>query len=165
MSLKDFYKFKKQFRGGHFACIKCKTCEYMTQKHISKLKEPLCNKCFKKLSKPKRKRLTNKEKNKIFSCLLNVDIKYSYGYVYKIINLINNKNYIGITKRTVHKRFLEHCISGNCYIDQEIKKYGINNFTIQIIDYADNSKDLKKLETFYIKELNTLKPKGYNLKY
>ena len=30
-------------------------------------------------------------------------------YIYKIINNVNQKNYIGKTTRTIEERFKEHC--------------------------------------------------------
>jgi hypothetical protein len=49
-------------------------------------------------------------------------------------------------------------------VGRSIKKYGKDNFKIEVIDVsATNKDDLDLLEIRYIKELNSLHPNGYNL--
>ena len=51
------------------------------------------------------------------------------------------------------------------YLVRAISKYGKDNFTREIIHEAKTSKDLEKLEEFYIRKLNAVESKEfYNLK-
>lgn len=84
-----------------------------------------------------------------------------YGYVYCIENKVNNKKYIGITTRTLSKRFEEHK-KADSYIGSAIRKYGANNFLISELDVAETHEELCQLEVFYIEKFKTFE-NGYNL--
>lgn len=83
-----------------------------------------------------------------------------YGIVYCIENQINGKKYIGVTTRTVHQRFAEHCVA-NSVIGRAIRKYGSDNFSIHVVDRADNQAELFRLEKEWIKNQGTYS-NGYN---
>lgn len=88
--------------------------------------------------------------------------------IYKITNLINNKIYIGQTIQTLEKRWRRHTWISSIKrdamaISNAIKKYGKENFKIEKIDEVSNIDELNEKEIFYIKEYNSLSPKGYNL--
>jgi len=94
------------------------------------------------------------------------------GRIYLITNLINNKKYIGITTRTVEKRFKEHIRTSNnekysFLINKSIKKYGKENFKIELVKelYDTTENELLFEESFYINKYNTLIDNGcgYNL--
>lgn len=83
--------------------------------------------------------------------------------IYKIENLINHKVYIG---QSIHieKRWNEHCQnSSNSLIGKAIKKYGKDNFSFQILEEIQDITKLNDLETYYIKQFNSLTPNGYNV--
>ncbi len=85
--------------------------------------------------------------------------------VYQITNLINKKSYIGITnnlKRRIHEHF-NYSQKSKYYLHNAIKKYRRDNFEVSIIDKANTWKELCKKEIYWIKELNTRSPNGYNL--
>ena len=86
--------------------------------------------------------------------------------VYKITNIINGKVYIGQTTRSLRQRWLEHCRSNNkcSAIRNAIDKYGKNSFTLEIVDTANCLEELNKKESKYIKQLNCIRPNGYNLR-
>ena len=88
--------------------------------------------------------------------------------VYKITNLINNKIYIGQTTESLKKRWKRHCgyqLNDKTYLHNTMKKYGIKNFSIEIIDMAKNQEELDEKEYFYIKlYMSDNKDIGYNLK-
>lgn len=44
-----------------------------------------------------------------------------------------------------------------------MRKYGVENFSIEQIDSADSSNELGEKERSYIKQFNTRVPNGYNL--
>jgi len=86
-------------------------------------------------------------------------------YIYRIINKINNKTYIGQTVKELRERFSQHCNdSSNCtLLKKAIKKYGKENFEIKLIQEVYEPARLDEFEHYYIRELNTLAPNGYNL--
>lgn len=50
-------------------------------------------------------------------------------YLYKITNLLNNKNYIGVTSRNPEERFAEHKRpSSKSFISKAIQSNGAENF-------------------------------------
>ena len=91
------------------------------------------------------------------------------GVIYKIV-APNGKVYVGQTIHNVERRWKEHIIDANdarkdhCkLLNRSIRKYGSDNFSIEVIEMCDNSK-LNQRETYYIHTLSTLKPNGLNLK-
>ena len=77
--------------------------------------------------------------------------------IYVITNMINGNQYVGKAK-SVRRRWYQHnngSKSGNKYLYRAIRKYGIDNFTMSIID-CEYSNDR---EVYWISEL---KPK-YNM--
>lgn len=89
--------------------------------------------------------------------------KEIYGRIYLITNLINRKQYVGQTVKSIKHRFKQHCKISKSYISKAIKKYGKENFIIKEIDIAYSQQELNKLEGVHITCLNTLVPNGYNL--
>lgn len=90
------------------------------------------------------------------------------GYIYCITNLINGKQYVGKTMHTIDKRFQEHCRDSrkarckNRPIYNAIKKYGIENFKIEVLEYVENNYILEEKEIYWIKKLDTYGKNGYN---
>lgn len=86
--------------------------------------------------------------------------------IYKIINKINNKIYIGQTCKSLNKRWISHkCDSKNknYYFYSAIRKYGEINFVMEEIDKCYEKDEADKLEKYYIKLYNSSNPKiGYN---
>lgn len=85
--------------------------------------------------------------------------------IYKITNNINGKCYIG-QSIDIKRRFAtyrrEYKISSNQAILRAMKKYGISNFTFEILLECEQEW-LNYYEINIIKSLNTLSPSGYNL--
>lgn len=86
-------------------------------------------------------------------------------FIYVVTNLINGKQYVGLTTTPLKKRWREHTYRTSCCsaLHKAIRKYGVDNFSIQQIDVADSLIELKQKEVYWIAELNTLSPNGYNL--
>lgn len=90
------------------------------------------------------------------------------GYIYKIINDINDKVYIGQTTRTIEERFKEHlrCKNDN-YIHKAIRKYGKKHFACYEIEkIKSNTKEelinnLNDREIFWIDYYKSIN-KSYN---
>lgn len=87
------------------------------------------------------------------------------GIIYLIINLINGKMYVGQTRQKLELRIGEHKRKGNknsLGIDGAIKKYGWENFKVEILEECPIEM-LNEREIFWIAELKTKVPNGYNL--
>ena len=83
------------------------------------------------------------------------------GYIYKIVNKVNGKTYIGLTRKSIEHRWLVH---KNTYkykhypLYRAMQKYGIDNFEISILEQCD---DCNSREIYWIGELDTYND-GYN---
>lgn len=84
-------------------------------------------------------------------------------FIYKISNTRNDKVYIGQTTLSAQKRFLEHSRS-NSLIGNAMRKHGIDCFSVEIIDVASSQLELDHKERYYISQLNSQTPNGYNIK-
>lgn len=85
--------------------------------------------------------------------------KYS---VYKLTNVVNNKNYIGQTSN-VKRRMAEHRRKNDNVIDKAIDKYGWNNFTVEVLKENLSKVEADFWEIYLINEVyNSYKGKGYN---
>lgn len=84
------------------------------------------------------------------------------GIIYKITNKVNGKSYIGQTRYTIEFRWKQHQHKkDSTYFHNAIHKYGIENFSIEILEECD-IKDLNSREIFYIAKYDTFN-NGYNL--
>lgn len=88
--------------------------------------------------------------------------------VYKITNKLTNKVYIGITNQGSGARYRHHWyesrIGEPSPIHRSMAKYSEENFTLEIIDFADTYDELKEKEKYWIKQYNsTDRSVGYNL--
>lgn len=69
------------------------------------------------------------------------------SYIYKIINDINDKVYVGKTEFSIEKRFKEHC--KDAFKDRNekrplyaaMRKYGIEHFHIELVEETDNPEE------------------------
>ncbi len=96
------------------------------------------------------------------------------GYIYKIINDVNDKVYIGQTRRTVEERWICHIYdtrnkNDNMIIHKSMNKYGVDKFHPVIVEKIIEDSLLKLIEKlnekekYYISEFNTVRPFGYNI--
>jgi group I intron endonuclease len=81
------------------------------------------------------------------------------GKIYKITNTKNNSLYIGCTINTLKHRFEEHCYrclktNINTKLCNSIRKYGVEKFTIELIDECSLEKIYER-EVELIKEYNS----------
>jgi|688.fasta_scaffold609967_1 group I intron endonuclease len=90
------------------------------------------------------------------------------AYIYRILNKISKKMYIGITTyKDVRKRWNQHIqtasINKGCpALREAFHKYGIENFEFSVILICFDE-DRFKYEIEYIKKYNSVAPNGYNL--
>ena len=79
--------------------------------------------------------------------------------IYKIINLINNKIYIGQDIKNNPKYY-----GSGKLIKLAIKKYGKENFIKETLEICNDEKQMDEREIFWIKKLNAIDRKiGYNI--
>ena len=91
----------------------------------------------------------------------------SYGLVYKVTNIVNNKIYVGQTIVGLKTRRENHVNAAlaerdNNYFHNSIRKHGKDNFEWEIIGCANSKSELNDLEIYYINKLKSFE-KGYNL--
>jgi group I intron endonuclease len=104
-----------------------------------------------------------------------------YCEIYKITNISNGKIYVGqaVSHILNHKRYRPYGHEGRfrChiseafstkknqshYLNNAIRKYGVTDFMVELIECCELEKADER-EIYYIKELNSLFPNGYNLK-
>lgn len=81
--------------------------------------------------------------------------------IYKITNKLNNKCYIG-QNTFIEKRWKDE-VNGqiNSLIFNDFKKYGLENFSFEILEECENGK-LNELEKKYIEKFDSVK-NGYNI--
>ena len=87
-------------------------------------------------------------------------------YIYIIKNKINDKVYIGQTKKSIEKRWNEHLKNTktrNQLIYLAMNKYGIENFYIELLEEVPENVSLDEREIYYIKQYNSISPNGYNM--
>jgi group I intron endonuclease len=85
---------------------------------------------------------------------------------YLITNKINNKGYVGITTRSLDRRWYEHrFVANSCgqLLAKAINKYGEQAFEIMPIASAKTLENLKEVEKDLIIQFQTKVPFGYNL--
>jgi group I intron endonuclease len=92
--------------------------------------------------------------------------------VYCIKNTINNKEYIGLTTRTVEQRWKQHIRESNkegswewnTPLGNAIKKYGKDSFEVFVLEECSSETELKQKEIQLIRERKSLASEtGYNL--
>ena len=84
-----------------------------------------------------------------------------YGYVYITTNLINNKKYIGQHKSDL---FDIKYLGSGINIKKSIKKYGKENFKVELLEWCETQDDADEKERYYITKYNTQNCDiGYNI--
>ena len=86
--------------------------------------------------------------------------------IYLRTNLVNGKQYVGQTnnfeKRERDWKCLSRSYAGQV-IDNARKKYGLENWKVEILKECTNKEELNKWELYYVEKYNTRKPNGYNM--
>lgn len=89
--------------------------------------------------------------------------------IYKITNEVNGKIYVGQSinikerwKQHEYKAFNQNEKGYPSAIHAAFRKYGLENFSFEVVEEC-LPKELDEKEIYWIKELNTLAPSGYNM--
>lgn len=90
------------------------------------------------------------------------------GYIYCITNLINSKKYVGKTTSSIKERFQKHCRDSQKEryekrpLYSAFKKYGIENFKIEELEFVEDDNLLSDKEIYWINEIGSYGKNGYN---
>lgn len=88
-----------------------------------------------------------------------------FGRIYKIINKINGKFYIGQTTCSINHRFYLHKKKMDSpKLKNAFLKYGFDSFYIEEIDIAYSESELNNKEIYWIKTMNAIED-GYNIDF
>ena len=86
------------------------------------------------------------------------------GYIYLITNRVNQKKYVGQTRTTIKERYKKHIKTSrtsNRHLYCAMRKYGIENFIIEELEYVENDNQLDIREQYWISYYNSYY-NGYN---
>ena len=83
--------------------------------------------------------------------------------IYLLTNRVNGKRYIGQTSNFVERIQAHKRAKNNVPIHHAIRKYGWDNFSVQIVSENLSIEDVDRFERYWIQHFETLSPKGYNL--
>lgn len=82
----------------------------------------------------------------------------AYGIVYLIENRINGKAYVGITVRTLAKRWTSHVCDSARYtwpLSNAIRKWGADAWDMEVLQTCETAAELKAAERYWIAKLGT----------
>lgn len=92
--------------------------------------------------------------------------------IYKIVNLVNGKIYIGQTVNTFNQRYggkgvgverITDSYSNNSHLLNAIEKYGTMNFKVEILEQCTTLEELNEREDYYVEYYDSNnESKGYN---
>jgi group I intron endonuclease len=85
------------------------------------------------------------------------------GFIYLVTNRVNGKQYVGQTVHSIAGRFNCHIKRTGRPLGKAIQKYGVENFSIRVIDTAVSRSWLDRKEQTWIEFYHSQAPKGYNL--
>lgn len=100
-----------------------------------------------------------------------MDTIYKTGVIYIIKNNCNDKVYIGQTLN-LNERWKQHKTAANreyninnkySILYPAMRKYGIKNFYIEVIEDNIPSDQLNQREKYWIEQYNSVRPNGYNI--
>lgn len=104
----------------------------------------------------------------IYSCEAALESREIKCGIYKIINLITNKFYIGQSV-DIFRRWRDHVNRvknnkpvHNSLIEKSMIKYGVEKFSLEIVELCAKE-ELNQKEYFWAEQLNSYVPNGYNV--
>lgn len=81
-------------------------------------------------------------------------------YIYKITNLLNNREYIGVRSHPFPEE--DSYMSSSLILKEEIKKVGIENFKKEILEYFNTREEADQREIELVNYLYVINPNTYN---
>jgi len=88
--------------------------------------------------------------------------------IYKAINLVNGRCYIGQTIQKLENRQKHHIRASrenydNMVFHKAIRKYGIDNISWEILCECSDKNEMDFMEKYFIRFYNSKTPNGYNI--
>lgn len=80
------------------------------------------------------------------------------GYIYITTNLINNKQYIG---KRVDTEFRHWYFGSGIHLKNAVKKYGKENFKVELLEATDELEKLNQMEIDYIAKYNAVENNNF----
>ena len=90
------------------------------------------------------------------------------GKIYVLTSKTEGKKYVGLTRRPIetrlngHKKRAEKNTGTKGSLQEAINKFGMDDFSVKIIDTAKTLGELSEKEKHFIEHFETLRPTGYN---
>lgn len=90
----------------------------------------------------------------LYYIIRGVNMEY-YGIIYKMVNEVNGKVYVGQTTRTLEERFRDHMKDARRknrrihLLQKDLLKYGKEKFEMKIICFCKDKDQLDDLEIYY----------------
>jgi group I intron endonuclease len=96
-----------------------------------------------------------------------------YGYIYRISNSVNSKEYYGqtiqdppINRWKTHQKDVRSDTKRGCVaLDNAMRLHGIENFNFEVLLSCETRNELDEKEIEMISTYNSISPNGYNLKH
>ena len=90
------------------------------------------------------------------------------GIIYKVINKVNGKVYIGQTVKSLLGRISDHLHDNksndyNSAFHKALRKYGKDNFEWRVLEKCVSKEEMDEMEFHYIKQYDSYNSGGYNL--
>jgi hypothetical protein len=86
------------------------------------------------------------------------------GFIYITTNNITGRKYIGKRQITWNHYSIDSYLGSSRALKEDILLHGVENFTREILEYADTRVELAKLEIEYLRKYNAVKDENfYNL--
>ena len=78
------------------------------------------------------------------------------GFIYMTTNHITGKKYIGKRQTNWRKHEIDSYLGSSKVLKDDIEKYGRDNFSRVILEYAESKEELGKLEIEYLRKYNAV---------
>ena len=90
--------------------------------------------------------------------------EYDFSCIYLWTNLVNDKKYVGQTTCFYRRMKTYRCTYPNAYMEHAVKKYGLDNFDITILEYDVPLDRLDEREQYWLDYYQSYDmDKGYNI--
>ena len=83
--------------------------------------------------------------------------------IYCFTHRESGKKYVGLSTKEDLKKILVRHKNASFLLGRAMRKYGVEAFSVEVIDRANDLEELRSKEIFWINKLGTKYPGGFNL--